>query len=207
MKTREGLYAFLAKMYLEHPPRELAEDMKSGRFSSFADSLAFNPEMKAGIETLKGYAAGAKGDIYDDMENEFVTLFIGMGGKVILPFESEYTEMSPAESRLKAKRAYAKSGFKKSDDCSEPDDHIAIELEFMRYLCKNQLEAVEDKKKLRALLAFQTEHLGEISNWISNFCAEIRNSKKASFYPGVAELTTGFLAFVKEVINDLITSI
>ncbi len=206
LKTRGGLYAFLAKMYLENPPKEFAEDLKSGKFFSSADSLALNPEMKVGIEALKNYAKDTKGDIYEEMEDEFVNLFI-MGPNRILPFSSEHTEMDSTESRLKAKQIYAKAGFKKSEDCPETSDHIALHLEFMRYICKSQLEAIEDKKKLRALLVSQREYLDDLLGWAPNFCDKIQESERASFYKGIAELTKGFMKFEGEVIDDLITSI
>jgi len=208
LKTRTGLYAFLAKMFLENPPREFTEDLKSGKFFSVADSIALNPEMKAGIEKLRSYAIEAKGDLYVELEDEFNTLFIvGTSGELILPFESEYTEMEPHESRLKAKKSYAKAGFKKVAECPEPDDHVALKLEFMRYLCRNQMEAIEDKKKLRALLTSQREHMEDLSRWVPKFCDKVLGSKKASFYRGVAEMTKGFLAFDREAVDDLITSI
>jgi TorA maturation chaperone TorD len=60
----------------------------------------------------------------------------------------------------------------------EPDDHIALELEFMAWLC-NQSETAAQQQ-------FLNNH---ILKWVPLFCSDVAKGADTSFYRIVAELT------------------
>jgi TorA maturation chaperone TorD len=63
-------------------------------------------------------------------------------------------------------RHIEKLGVRKVDEYREPEDHIAVELQFMAYLCRRTIEALNDggrldevKKYLEAQRDFINNHL------------------------------------------------
>ncbi|MFH1774916.1 MAG: molecular chaperone TorD family protein [Methanobacteriota archaeon] len=188
MEVRANVYAFLARMYLEEPPLELAEDIINGRFFPAFEPLIMNEEMEEGLRILKQFAKGYKkvDKLHEDLQSEYIRLFIGPVDPPALPYESKYSKEQLGETVLRAKRAYAKAGIGKSKSCSEPEDHVALELDFMRYLCD---------KESNKFLSMQREFLHNcLLNWVPKFCENIIRSN-SSFYKGIAKMTKGFLLF------------
>lgn len=209
LKVRRDIYAFLARMYLEGPPLELAEDLVNGRFFSFCEPIAMNRDMKEGLRILKEFAEkyDSASKLYEELQDEYVRLFIGPEEVHVLPYESKYTENRMAgKALIKAKRAYVEAGIGKSKACPELEDHIALELAFMEHLCKREIES--EKDELSSLLYTQRDFLNRcLLGWVPALCEDVLQLEHAHFYKGVAKMTLGFLSFEGEVIEELMRAV
>jgi|Deesub1362A_J573_1020465.scaffolds.fasta_scaffold00005_296 TorA maturation chaperone TorD len=206
LETRAHLYSFLSRVFLEEPPREMIKDIVSGNFPIPYSLGSLNEELEKGIKMLGDFIENAEKNedaLLDQLTCEYTDLFIGPSRDIILPYESGYTKM--AEKTIPdVKKMYKKAGIMKSNEVHEREDHIALELEYMSYLCWKELEALDKGDTALELLEIQKDFMEKhLTNWTPNFCNDILKSKKAIFYKSIALITKGFLDFDKNLIEEL----
>ncbi len=141
------------------------------------------------------------------LESEFVRLFRGLrrGTSPPPPYESVYVDGGHLYGVLTddVSRKYQQFNLKVQNN--EPPDHLALELSFMRYLCKKEAEARSSNQAVRNWLEEQNEFLHKhLVQWLPIFCESIRKSCESRFYSGVADLTEGWILCDQEIIRDLI---
>ncbi|MEM3906369.1 MAG: molecular chaperone TorD family protein, partial [Nitrososphaerota archaeon] len=106
------------------------------------DSLSdIDPEIMQGIEMIKNYVANAvKRDLKEvelELAVDYANVFLGVKKKPPHPSESVYkTGLLMQEPYDEVLHAYWEAGVDVVKDFKEPADHIAIELQFMSYLCR-----------------------------------------------------------------------
>ncbi len=207
LETRRNFYAFLYRMYLEEPPRELADDLANERFY-FPDMTALGEEFSEGFRILKEFMEKCKGkavdELHEDLIDEYTRLFIGPHRLPVQPYESWWVEGKlMGESLLKVKKVYRKAGIAKSRDYPEPEDHIAFELKFMHYLCEEGLSA-DNEERIAECINMQKEFLAEhLLRWVPDFCDDLYECELSDFYKGIAKLTKGFLLLEDAVLGEL----
>ena len=132
----------------------------------------------------------------EKLEIEYNRLFVGPGHVPCPPYESVYRKDRPLMERglvmgpstIDVQKRYAKAGLEKSRDFKDLPDHIAVELEFMKYLCIR--EAEEGPEKWRIMQAeFLKYH---IKPWYMEFldCVKRHGS---GFYAILADELEKFL--------------
>lgn len=203
LKTRKEFYAFLYRMYLEEPPRELAEDLVN-KMVQIPDLKSLNEDMAEGFEMLRKFMKASKDVdvVHDKLTDEYTRLFLGPGTPSVPPYESMYVdgEMMGA-SLLSLKKDYRKAGIARSSSYKEPEDHIAFELKFMHHLCE---EALENEERMKECLSLQRKFMDEhLMKWVPDFCDDLYKSKRSDFYKGIAKITKGFIFLEKDVIDEL----
>lgn len=194
LEIRSNFYAFLYRMYLEEPPRELAADMVSGTFPMPSDVSSLDDDLRVGFELLKKYMKNCKDtdEVHERLRDEHTRLFIGPGASPVPPYESMYVDgKMRSNALLEVKQVYRESGVGKQN-YPEPEDHIAFELRFMHHLCENG--------ELGTQRRFMDKHL---MRWVPRFCDDLFASEHSDFYKGIAKITKGFLAFDSAVIDEL----
>jgi anaerobic sulfite reductase subunit A len=208
LKTRENIYAFLARMYLEEPPKKLAEDIANKRLPLPEELLPLNTDLREGFSLIKKFEGDFKGsadELYENLQEEYTRLFIGPSEDAILPYESSYMEKNfTGKVVIKAKENYRKAGIEKVEECNEPEDHVALELDFMAYLCKGMTEKLRGEEKIKRELVIQREFLdGCLAKWVPQFCEDIIKSPNSDFYKGIAKITKGFLVFDSSMMDEI----
>jgi TorA maturation chaperone TorD len=109
-------------------------------------------------------------------------------GKEHLLYEEPYFD---------AVRIYQIYGFKKRSSFKEPEDHIAIELEFMAHLCDLTCLSLDQGKPDygAGYLNNQVEFLDlHLSKWVPQLCEKLKTASKNEFYLALASLLKGFLS-------------
>lgn len=208
LETRKNFYAFLYRMYLEEPPRELADDLVNERFS-FPDLISLNKELSEGFRGLKEFMEKNKSkavdELYEDLVDEYTRLFVGPHRLPVQPYESWWVDGKlMGESLLKVKKDYRKAGIVKARDYTEPEDHVAFELKFMHYLCDEGFCA-ENEEKMKECLNLQKKFLNaHLLRWVLNFCDALYECELSDFYKSIAKLTKGFLLLEDAVIGELL---
>lgn len=101
-------------------------------------------------------------------------------------------------------------GLKFVNENAEPEDHIAIELEFMCYLNQYTWEALKTGNKDRYVKGIYTQywlHKEHFNHWIQSFTKNILLSDTSHFYKGLAILLRDFVSedfeYIKLLKEDL----
>lgn len=118
----------------------------------------------------------------DQLEDEFFTVFIGVGCGEVIPYSSWFICGALMDKPLALLRQdIAKLGFERQDNVKEPEDHIAALFEVMGSL-------ILDAPAYRQF-AFFHQH---IENWFLLFCDALLKAPSANFYKAVAMLAKAF---------------
>lgn len=170
-------------------------------------------ELDQGYRMLADWLAHPGVDPVSDLAVDYARVFLGAGiseGTVAYPYESVYTSaerLIMQEARDRVLEAYRARGFDKLKTLEVPEDHIALELEFMARLCRGAREsgAAGDWAAAANLLRDQRRFLEQhLLNWTGAFCTDILGCSATDFYKALARITTGFLETERMIIEDLI---
>lgn len=193
-EAREATYSFLSHMFLEDVTEEFLARLVErppqleGELGRFVAELP-----SADLASVRTEAAA-----------EFAALLLNMSADPVFPYESVYTSaerLLMQKARDEVLADYRSSGFERAGDLNVPEDHVAIELEFMARLCRKELDAasVGDDAAAdaahEAQRAFARDHL---LTWVPQLCDDLERRAKLGLYRGLAETTRQFLEFERE---------
>jgi len=218
--NRRVVYGFLARTYATETTidylRELSEK-KDLFLTSAQDPEVRGTVLADGFKQIADYASSLKGT---DLENvrvqlavEYAGLFCGVWRVPAHPSESSYFtggQLVMQQPRDEVLKIYRSMGLDKVDQFREPEDHIALELQFMTDLCEKTSVALKDgnlsdaKKYLEVQMDFLNEHLGK---WVPKLAADILKSARREFYKAVAKITDGYVELDKKVVAELIETL
>ncbi|MBI3593215.1 MAG: molecular chaperone TorD family protein [Nitrospirae bacterium] len=182
------VYSQLSEFFKE-PTEGFANDVASGRLLKFFKEIFSNLDNDASL--IAGLSM--RGDVYAILKEEYKRLFLGPMPPYIVPVESVYKQWSndpecklpisgekgymmgdPAIDMIKRYQAH---GIVIPDKYSSMPDHIALELEYMSFLCRN------------ADIKNQREFVSSRLNWADELTRDIRNLSGNTFYSLCAKIT------------------
>ncbi|WP_200530273.1 molecular chaperone TorD family protein [Halorubrum sp. LN27] len=200
-ETRLELSGFLVDAFADYPPEELLERLLSGDFE--VPEQAVSDDLDAGFERLRAFAADNEGRdvdaVRDDLEREYTRVFVGPRPPV-LPHETHYRDDTDfrGEGLAKVEASYGAAGWSPPDDYPEENDHIAVELAFLRHLIERQRAG--DEETLGFQRVFHDEHL---SQWIDDCARDVLDNTDEPFYEAAAYLLSGYVAFEEEIASQM----
>lgn len=209
LSNRENLYRFFARLYRKEVDADLFEHLSTMGFPSECE----DPELAEGYQMLAEYLRQPGADPLTDLAVDYARVFLGAGiyeSEAAYPYESVYTSkehLIMQEARDQVLEIYRTKGLDRVESLEVPEDHIALELEFMAHLCKKAIDAIEAKNwaqvasSLKEQEDFLTQHLG---NWTPEFCKDILKYSATDFYKAVSKLTNGFLHMDRSIIANLL---
>jgi TorA maturation chaperone TorD len=215
-KNRAAIYKFLSKVYETEVTTDFLRETSSEKnpLRQVGDVESIEPRFKEGLEAVRGYLSGLSGRDLEharlELAAEYASLFLGLAGKPAHPSESAYFSESHSvmgEARDEVLGAYRNAGLDKIGEYKEPEDHIAIELSFMEYLCRRTADSVENdkmneaKKYLEMQRRFISEHL---ALWVPMLAKDILESAELEFYKGIAKITDEFIKIDRGTIHELV---
>ncbi len=126
---------------------------------------------------------------------DHLRLFIGPGHAVASPYESVHRSLEGLlfdEQTLQVREWYKRFGLSAPREGKEPDDHIALELEFVALLLGAAEAKNDDDASLfaQAVAQFTTAHL---RTWAPAWFGIVLTQADTAFYRGVAHLGLGLL--------------
>jgi TorA maturation chaperone TorD len=206
LRARESTYGLLSRIYRSEVSSELLRNL--------FDGLADHGDAGDGYALMQKFADSVRSSDPSELENqlaaEYAHLFLNAGAVAhVFPYESVYTStdrLLMQEARDQVLEAYGSEGLKKVSDFKEPEDHIALELEFMAHLCRSTAGALETGEHVKALtyIAKQKVFLEtHLLNWIPRFCDDLEQIAWSDFYRAVAQMTKQFLAVEPESMNEI----
>jgi putative dimethyl sulfoxide reductase chaperone len=161
---------------------------------------------------INGMNTADRERLFTELAVDFASMFLGTGRNPVSLVETFYLRKSHL---LYAKprhvtETYKSVDFEKARGFAEPEDHIAVEFEFMSNLSKRIVQALETDhlESAIAYLSLQKEFLGEhMSTWIPEVCQKIRGTATSTFYRTIAHLTHAFINAEKQMPDQLMEKI
>jgi len=138
------------------------------------------------------------------LSKEYLKLFVGPGRVPCPPYESVHRQDRPilekglvmGPSTADVRHRYAEADLVLPKNFTDLPDHIAVEMEFMHFLCSEELKSIEqgnpqDSTKRRKMeQEFLKEHL---EPWVERFADCVLKSTNSSFYRSAAGLLKAFV--------------
>ena len=149
---RAGLYSLFSRIFREETDEQLLKSMKSRLEEADLSTILNDPSedsaFKEGFNNLINFLTknSITNELQQELASDYASLFLGAGKKPAHPYESVYVSQERIIMRGAWKdvcRIYNEHCLIKEKSFSQPEDHIAVELEFMSYLClemKNKIE-------------------------------------------------------------------
>lgn len=174
-------------------------------------------EIREGLEDMKKYIEEAlKRDLREvelELAVDYANIFLGVKHareKIGTPHPSESvykTGLLMQEPYDEVLQAYWDAGVDVVKDFKEPADHVAIELQFMSYLCRKASEALQrgDKENLMKFLKAQRDFLEKhILQWIPRLAKDILESADTDFYRGFGKVLGKYVQYDREIVDMLL---
>jgi len=184
---------FLATVFADEISLELFKAMKTDTFlrslKKTSETL-YSKEMTRGARALFDYMDGAGVDTHKELTFEYADLFLNAGKSPVLPYESFYIDREPTlygEPLFQMREFLRKQQLHKDPDYPEPEDHIAVEFDFLAEM--NRREAAGDLSVADIRADFGRRHMA----WRTEFCAVLHYSDTSGFYQVLAEFALGYL--------------
>lgn len=206
LRIRRDFYRLLSRLYILEVDEQLLSALMHMEFPADCG----DEEMAEGYALLRSWLDSHGGESLEDLAVDYARVFLSAGvaeGSAAFPYESVYTSGSRLmmqDARSQAVAAYDAHGLVfRTDTYHVPEDHLAIELEFMACLCGESL-AAEDQAALEASLKEQGSFLREhLLGWVPAFCADLNKYASTDFYKAVGKLTRGFLNLERKLLGEM----
>lgn len=219
-KSRQKVYLFLSRMFEKEMTEDLLKELqrKAGGLSEMGALKELgNSKLNEGLSQLEGYLIeSCKRDmktVLTELAVEYAGLFLSVWGRPAHPSESVYASGGTArmqKERDEVLELYNSEGLDKVREFKEPEDHIAMELQFMSFLAREASKAAADGdlqktlKKLETQEFFLKEHLGK---WIEQLASDVVKQGRVKFYKGASLIAVGFVEEDEESLTELVSEI
>ncbi|MEK6671929.1 MAG: molecular chaperone TorD family protein [Nitrospirota bacterium] len=194
-EARMHVYNLLRRIYAAGPTLEFTSNLGNAMLEYLSDVESIREGSR--MVSMACREVRNEKDL-DDLHVEFARLFL-FGKMPAPPYESVYQGEGGClmgEPAIAVRREYLKEGLQVERLYSEPDDHIAIEFEFMAFLCNKALSALknQDNNEADKLMKKQKDFMEmHIAKWVPSFCDSVLNATKGRFYGGIALFTKSFV--------------
>ncbi len=199
---RSQLYAALARGFAE-PPSALADwhadEAGGGELAAALEAFPGGEDLAAALREFFRHRAAANDErALQELRSDYMQLFGNLqSGRGFPPYETEYT--GGANDFQKNQDLADLMGFYRAfaldlgadDQLRERPDHIAVELEFLHFLCWKETRAREEGNEehisvcLDAQRKFLRDHLGR---WAEVFACGVEKTAPDGLFPAVAAL-------------------
>lgn len=196
LQELRDLCSLLRLVFWQAPTRELLDRLAS------SNALTENSDTDRGLNMMRQAVIDNQNRLetyVEELAIEFTRLFIGPRHAPAIPYASFYmSERSQfmSEITIDVRRIYLDAGMAVRELNRIPDDHIAIELEFMAWLADyidhalQQANQTEETRLRQILNTFIHKH---VLTWMPVFAASIIQNSVEIFYKGAAQALAGIL--------------
>ena len=181
-RLRADMYDFLAALLRGEPSDELITSVGglSGDGTDIGNACSVLATLSAKIPN-------------DEIRDEYMRLFIGVGRGEILPYASYYlTGFLNDKPLANLRNAMAQMGIERAEGVKDPEDHIASLFDIMSGLIRGSFAADGD---LAAQADFFKKH---IEPWAPLLMQDIEAAKSAVFYAPVGTIGRAFMDIESE---------
>jgi TorA maturation chaperone TorD len=183
-RSRADLYGLLARLFYAPPDANLISELRlAAPTANGGEALTEEGEaLRSAWAALSAACADAFPAL---VEQEHLTLFVGVGKAQVTPYLSAYLVRSESDTPLARLRGrLAEWGLARRAEASEPEDHVSALCETMRWLIVGR----------QGNLAAQRQLFSEyLYTGASRFCIAVSNCSDAKFYRHPAKLLQALL--------------
>ncbi|MEJ2671778.1 MAG: molecular chaperone TorD family protein [Deltaproteobacteria bacterium] len=190
-RARSYIYNFLSILIRDEISRELFEKLRGEVFLQNLNHFVSRcplADLKAAWRKLLSALEEAGPQDWGALRWEYAHIFYNAGVKTVFPYASCYLTRQPLVRGAVAevRKFYRQARVHKSLAYDDLDDHLAVELEFMRYL-SNTIAAAPDgaPEMVQLQNKFRRDHL---MGWAPEFCAVLDKRATSGFYKALAEV-------------------
>jgi TorA maturation chaperone TorD len=202
-KRRSRIYGILAAIYAGPVDEKFLGLLRGLKIPKDSSLPVQNEQLSGGLSQvsrwLENNSALPDSVLSSQLSPQFAMLFRGLSRRnsPLPPYESVYLEGRLfGDSTGKITEIFQQYSLEPHNN--EPPDHISMELDFMRLLCRNEAEAGNGMRDVRREEErFLEEHL---LRWIPAFCEQIRKFDTTSFYKGLVDITEGWIIYDRTTI-------
>ena len=207
-RQRASMYALLARVYRVEVDGEFLRQLQVARYAAKTG----NEDVDEGYRMVVQSLCGTWEHSLLELAKDYVRAFIGFNGdhaSAAYPYESVYLSekhLLMQNQRDEVLACYRTAGLEKDGDWREPEDHIALEFEYMQTLAQRCADALEAREAALAesLMREQSYFLQDHLNaWVPNFTHDVERYATLDFYRGFARVTRGWLACEMELFGEL----
>jgi len=201
-EARLEVIDFLVEVFYDAPSEEFLGRLFSGDVAVPDDEI--NERMDRGFERLEAFIEANRSrpveEVADELRTEYTRLFVGPRPPA-LPHETYFREDTEliGEGLTTLEAAYSAAGWTPPEDYPEENDHVAVELAFLRNLVDRQRRGEEEAFGFERV--FLDEHLLQ---WIEQFADHIPEETDESLFIAGAEIAAGTAAFEDEIVAQLL---
>ena len=182
---RADMYEFLASLLRGEPGDDLI-----GHVSGLQGDSSAIGSASSVLATLATKIAN------DEIRDEYMRLFIGVGRGELLPYASYYlTGFLNDKPLAKLRNEMQAMGIERAEGVKDPEDHIASLFDIMAGLIRGSFDAPGD---LAAQATFFKTH---IDPWAPLLMQDIEAAKSAIFYAPVGTIGRAFLEIESEAFD------
>jgi thiosulfate reductase/polysulfide reductase chain A len=186
-ESRAIRYQFLSTLYRDEIPLELITAMQK---DEFLDGLLESVkgcgflDLTSGAEGMSSYLkSGDANKLYKELSYDYADIFLNAGPNPVFPYESVHVTKDPVVMQkpvFELREFFRKAGVHKSPEYKDLEEHIAVEMELLRYLLeKGKGDLYKD--------FFKNKYL----QWVASFCEQLEASAQTGFYQALAHFTRG----------------
>lgn len=183
---RMGIYRLMSNAFLYEPSSDELRDMVCLAKAS-ADCNCRESE-QAFLETFTSFETDDYEALRTQVASEYAELFIGPRPPLAPLYGSVYLDLHErlfADSTMKVRSHYENCGLRAKRRNQVPEDHIGSELEFMAWLCGEEISALEQNEGELAsqILGEQLRFLKEcLVSWVGDFTQKIEDTGYSAYY-------------------------
>lgn len=176
-RYRASAYGLLAALLRGAPGQALLDHLEQLSPASEAPRDALAEAMAALAQTARKHSPAA-------LQDEYHSLFIGLGKGEVVPYGSWYLTGFLMEQPLSDLRDDLRAlGFERNPDIHEPEDHICALFETVSVMIGEAVSLTEQQR-------FFEKHM---QPWLGRFFADLGNAGSAVFYKTVAQFGSAFI--------------
>ncbi|ENM3833955.1 molecular chaperone TorD [Vibrio cholerae] len=207
-EKRAEIYWWLSSLFFKELSEQDIDRYHSAEVRTFlsglADEQSLNREVKHLVEALNRLQD--RQDAQLELAADFCDLFLKSDRDSALPYASVYTDKGllngkPAQQMRELLGAH---GVKVEQNLNEPEDHLAIQLDFLAHLAisANQIEhSAQLSLALQAQSDFISQHL---LTWLPAFAERCTQFDAFGLYSAAARLALAFIQQDKHCLDELI---
>ncbi|NEU56984.1 molecular chaperone [Halorussus sp. MSC15.2] len=200
--ARIELLNYAIDTFWDTPRESFVANLLEGEIRIPGDEV--NPAMDEGFAQLERFVEANEGrsveDVQDELATEFTRVFVGPRPPV-LAHETYYREDEDflGEGLAAVSASYAAAGWSPPEAYPEEDDHLAVELAFLRYLVDRQRAG--DEETFGYERVFLDEHL---LHWADAFAEDVLDETDEPFYRAGANVVAGLAEFEDELVAQMV---
>lgn len=208
MQGRLATYGMLSRLFRKEMDEESLKSMMHMR----CPINTGNTDVDTGYKLFHRYLSGAWERTLEDLARDYLRTFIGSnttGHSAAYPNESVHTSaerMFMQDARDEVYAIYRAAGLKSDDGWQMGEDHISVELEYMRVEVQRTCDALESGDDVRASAELMRQYnfiVDHLATWVPFLTKDMLKFAETDFYRALAYLTRGFI----EVDQDFLANV